>query len=53
MSNAAALVEKDCCVVVADCTAKTLVKVELSLDGRFDDNMLEKMVVGGTVGNLL
>lgn len=40
-------------MVVADCTAKTLVKVELSLDGRFDDNMLEKIVVGGTVGNLL
>lgn len=49
----AEVVIMDCCVMVVDGTVKNLVLVETSLDGRFDDNMLERMVVDDTVKNLV
>lgn len=41
----------DCSVIVANGTVEHLVQVDLSLGGRFDDNMPEKMVmvVDGTI----
>lgn len=53
MFNATVVVGMDCSVLVADGTLKNLVEVELSLGGRFDDNLVEKMVVDGTVKYLV